>query len=89
MSKNILSPEAMADWCDTKGDEEYDYNDLNNCAGCQYFRLVGMPVMHFGGASWEDYDGRKHRLPIKMALALAGSPKTFTALARRLREAAS
>lgn len=88
--KNILSPEAMADWCDAKGNEEFNYNDLNNCAGCQYFRdFLGLPVMKFGGCSWEDYDGRKHRLPIKMAMALSGSPKTFSALARRLREAAS
>lgn len=87
--KNILSPEAMADWCDTKGVEEYDYANLNGCAGCQYFRQMGFPVMRFGGVGWEDYDGKYHVLPRSIFMALVLRPWTYAALARRLREAAS
>lgn len=78
--KNLLTFEALADFCDTKGDEEFDWYDNDTCACAQYAAHIGLT------------DAWKHRKRYGFwsnasltAVELPQRPRTFAALAARLR----
>jgi hypothetical protein len=76
--KPQLTLEAFADWCEKQpADLAYDYMDLENCAVAQYARSLGTKspfITH--SRFWSNSE----------SLA-ALSPRTFGALAARLRAA--
>lgn len=42
MSKPVLTLEAFAEFCESKGDQEFDYEDVTYCACGQYAQHLGV-----------------------------------------------
>jgi len=86
MSKPVLSLEAFADWCEKQGDREYEYTDPDDCAITQYLRFLGFEnvsvVMNF-----YIMNGEFRELPENFSGHAIRKPRTFSALAARLRSA--
>jgi hypothetical protein len=85
--KNLLTKEAFADWCEKQpASNEYSYFDNRGCAFCQYLDALGIENNGVGGKEW--WAGTtEHRLPTGVWLPLQQHPRTFGALAQRLRSA--
>lgn len=75
----------FAAFCRTKGDEAYDYYDINNCAVAQFVKASGLcSNVEVGGFYWHDLiTGEKHELPENF-VAECEEPYIFSALADRL-----
>ena len=83
---DVMNTARFADWCEQQVDREYDYLDPGSCALFQYLTSEGEPVLAVGGDHWEDTDGKCHELSGEIVKALWPRPRTFSALAKRLRE---
>lgn len=77
MTKNVLTTEAVADWCETQpADLTYQYSNPQHCACGQYARHIGMEHdwHHTERQFWIDIDDLAFQ-----------RPRTFGAFAERLR----
>ena len=87
--KNQLTLSAFADWCEKQPPErEYNYMNNRNCAGCQYLKAIGLPVLAYGVDDWRDRQCNYHDIPDGWNDCARARPWAFGALASRLREAA-
>jgi hypothetical protein len=90
--RNPLTLEAFAEWCEKQpADAEYNYEDPNRCAYCQYLRATGFDVRSVGPTYWTEGVGHKEH-PLICGLNDALNPGypdygkwTFGALVSRLR----
>ena len=87
--RNPLTLEAFAAWCETKpADEVYCYTDSGHCAFAQYLSWLGFVEPSVGSRTYSDGDGPAHALPAGLDSAVRGEPRTYGALAARLRASA-
>lgn len=87
--KNILTLESFADWVEKQpAEKEYDFCDCCGCACHQYLSAIGLPVKYVSPNWWSDVFGAEHPLPFGFNAAANGygEPRTFGALALRLRQ---
>lgn len=90
--RNPISIEAFAEFCERKpAGEVYEYVDNRNCAFGQYLQFLGFESPNVGPWSWQANGVADRPLPsrrkMRDALNGCGEPRTFDALARRLRAA--
>lgn len=92
--KNPISIEAFADWCDKQSaDRVYDYKNGHECAFAQYLVALGfMPCVNEEAYCLDHLLMTKdlsawRPLPFGLDLAVYEFPRTFGALAGRLRAA--
>ena len=81
MSRPIFDNKAFIEFLESKGDEPYNYWDVNNCAVMQYLKSRGVinPVNFFAtSSSMQLFDWN--------ANVAFPSPHTFSAAAQRARE---
>ena len=87
MSKNLLTIEAFVEWCERKpADEAYVFCDWKECACGQYAALLGIDSSAWADALLDDAihgDGRGFWATANSAAY--DEPRTFSALAKRLR----
>jgi hypothetical protein len=73
----------FAAFCRGKGDEEYDFDSVTQCAGAQFMRSKRSDFAEFGADGWESTSGKWHSVP-DVCGQLIAAPQTFSALALRL-----
>lgn len=76
MSKNLITTEAFADFCESKpADEAYNYSYSWECAVAQFLQSIGV----------QNFDLDSDDIPEPFQEPVLGWPRTFGALAKRLR----
>ncbi len=84
---NPLTREAFAEWCEKQpADKEYDYW-CRNCAIGQFMTASGFEVEAVGLGRVITSDGEEFRIPRLLDRASFEEPRSFGALASRLRAA--
>lgn len=87
--RNPLTLEAFADWCEKQPPETaYNYSNSKECAVTTYLKSLGLPCLSSAMGYWRDYDRVKHDLNGNFDHSASPLPRTFGALAQRLRAAA-
>ena len=76
--KSALTLEAFADFCERKGEQEYNYMNPENCALAQYAKSLGI---EYHPVSYEPLETFWEK-----AEYAASHPRTFSALAKFIRE---
>jgi hypothetical protein len=82
--RTLLDERFFYEWV-RKQRGEYDYWDHCGCPMFRYLRANGVRAWDVSGYYWFDAYGAPHRIPEKIALALGEHPRTYEALATRLR----
>ena len=63
--RHPMENKSFVEWLERQPPEkEFDYDNGNTCAICQYFQAVGIDFKVVQPAHWQDHQGTFHKLPV-------------------------